>query len=115
MADRTDVAPEVVEAGANVKATEADALGGCAAAVGGAGAVALAMNPGSMAAIGIVAACGVVGAFLVGNSKAVKENSDALHATVKSFGETHEQNTTAASGLIDAAGTGVNSRTWARG
>jgi len=111
--ETTEVQFDSMRAAADAKDDQASTLKACAASVGGAGAVALSMNPGSMAAIGAVAACGMIGAFLVGNSKAVEKNADALRATRDSFAATHEENTTAAGRLPDPPASGINARTWA--
>jgi hypothetical protein len=116
MADPTTrMSPDEVSRTTDEKEGEAATLGACAAAVGGAGAVALGMNPGSMAAIGIVAACGIVAAYMLGNKEEVDKNVDRLRASRASFLTALDEDTTAARRLIDAEGTGINSGAWARG
>jgi hypothetical protein len=111
----TRMSPDELSRTTDEKEGEAGTLGACAAAVGGAGAVALGMNPGSMAAIGIVAACGVVAAFMLGNQKEVEKNVEQLRASRASFLTALDENTTAAGRLIDAEGTGINRAPGRRG
>jgi hypothetical protein len=99
---RTDVQLESVTGEAESKETEAAALKTCAGTVGAAGAVAVAMNPGSMA----------VAAFLVGNSQEVEKNARELLATRDSFAGSLEAETTLADALLDRPGDGITRSTW---
>ena len=109
----TAVAFGAVKESADAKDEQAKLLQAAAAVVGGAAAVAIALNRGSMAAIGAAAACGVVAAYLVGNSKAVESNAEQLRASGDSFAAATENHAAAVGGLVDGPGAGINARTWA--
>ena len=108
--DATHVGFEAVSRTSDTKDEQAQILQAAAAVIGGAGAVALALNPGSKAALAAVAACGVVAAYLVNNSRQVEENSRALRETGESFNAATESHTTAVAGLVDAPGTGITAK-----
>ncbi len=81
----------------------------CSGTVGGAGAVAVAGLPGSSTAMGAAAACGVIGAFLVGNSEGVSRNAEQLRAANGAYAATLDENTKAAGRLGDEADDGIDS------
>jgi hypothetical protein len=85
------------------------AMSTCSATVGGAGAVAVAGLPGSSTALGASAACGVIGAFLVGNSEGVSKNAEQLRAANGTYAATLDENTKAAGRLGDEDGEGSDS------
>lgn len=106
---RTEVDFDRLKRESDTKEDLSQAISTCSGTIGGAGAVAVAGLPGSSTAMGAAAACGVISAFLVGNSEGVSRNAEQLRAANSAFAATHDENMKAAGQLSDGAGEGSSS------